>query len=100
MYKVITAPTPEPVTLAEARLQIKADSDTTEDTLITGWIKSARKIAEQYTGRALAPQTLEMALDCFPGGDDDYIDLPTAEEIEHAYDHTRHPNQLVEASGS
>lgn len=26
--------------------------------------------------------------------------LPTAEEIEHAYDHTRHPNQLVEASGS
>lgn len=25
--------------------------------------------------------------------------LPTAEEIEQAYDHTRHPNQLVEASG-
>lgn len=78
MYKVITAPTPEPVTLAEARLQIKADSDTTEDTLITGWIKACRKVAEQYTGRALAPQTLEMALDEFPGcgiGGDEGIDL-------------------------
>lgn len=65
-YKVITPVATEPVSLAEARLHIKADSDTTEDTLISTWITTAREIAEQYTGRALAPQTLEMALNAFP----------------------------------
>lgn len=74
-YKVITAVSTEPVTLAEARLQIKADSDTSEDNLITGWITAVRQLAEQYTGRALAPQTLEVALDCFPSSQE-RIDLP------------------------
>lgn len=70
MFKVITDVATEPVTLAEARLQIKAVSGiTTEDTLISEWITTAREIAEQYTGRALAPKTLELALDAFPGGD-------------------------------
>jgi uncharacterized phiE125 gp8 family phage protein len=69
MFKVITDVATEPVTLAEARLQIKAVSGiTTEDTLISEWITTAREIAEQYTGRSLAPKTLEMVLDAFPGG--------------------------------
>ncbi len=65
-YKVVTAVATEPVTLAEARLHIKSDSDTTEDSLIAIWISTARELAEHYTGRALAVQTLEMALDKFP----------------------------------
>jgi uncharacterized phiE125 gp8 family phage protein len=73
-YKVITAVATEPVTLAEARLQIKADSDiTTEDSLILVWITAAREAAEHYTGLALAEQTLEAALDEFP---EDVICLP------------------------
>lgn len=76
MYKVITPIATEPVTLDEARLQIKADDDVTvEDSLIESWITAAREVAEQYTGKALAPQTLEMALQCFPEYEDDYIDL-------------------------
>lgn len=72
-YKVITAVTAEPVTLAEARLQCKVDSDdTTHDALLSALITAAREYAEHYTGRALAPQTLELALDAFP----DEIDLP------------------------
>ena len=74
-FKVVTTVETEPVTLAEARLQCKVDSDdATHDALITGLITAAREFAEHYTGRALAQQTLEGALDCFP--DCDYIDLP------------------------
>lgn len=73
-FKVITAVATEPVSLAEARLHIKADSDTSEDTLISAWITAAREIAEHYTGRAMAQQTLEAVLDAFPC--EEYIDLP------------------------
>lgn len=84
MYKVITPVAVEPVTLAEARLQLKltADDSTAEDSLITGWITTAREIAEHYTGRALASQTLEMALDCFPEEDGDILlDQPPVSSI-------------------
>lgn len=74
-FKVVAAPTVEPVTLAEARLQCKVDSDdTTHDALINVLITAAREFAEHYTGRALAEQTLEAAARCFP--DCDHIDLP------------------------
>lgn len=77
-FKVITAVTTEPVLLAAARVHLKltADDPTTEDSLISAWITSAREMAEHYTGLAMAAQTLEAALDCFPGYEDDYIDLP------------------------
>ena len=74
-YKVITAVATEPVTLAEARLQCKVDSDdTSHDTALTSLITAAREFAEHYTGRALAQVTLEAALDEFPC--DTVIDLP------------------------
>jgi len=75
-YKVLPAVATEPVTLAEARLHIRASDSTDDDTLITAWITAAREIAEHYTQRGLAPQTLEAALDEFPDDDDDNIDLP------------------------
>ena len=70
-FKVVTAVTTEPVTLAEARLHLKVyDDDAAEDLLISAWITAAREMAEQFTGRALATQTLELALDEFPDADD------------------------------
>ncbi|MBA3588298.1 head-tail connector protein [Methylibium sp.] len=63
--KLITAPTAEPITLAEAKLHLRVDS-TDEDALITALIVAARQGAEQMTGRALMPQTWEIALDGFP----------------------------------
>lgn len=75
MYKVITPVAAEPVTLVEAKLHLRADT-ADDDALITGLITAAREFGEHYTGRALAPQTLEMGLDEFPYGVDcDYIDL-------------------------
>jgi uncharacterized phiE125 gp8 family phage protein len=81
MFKVITAVTAEPVLLATARLHLKADS-TTEDALIEAWITAAREFAEHYTGRSLAAQVLEMALDEFPAdGAAIELDMPPVNAI-------------------
>ena len=53
---VVTAPTVEPLTAAEAKLYLRVDN-TTENTLINGMIHSARQMVETYTRRALMTQT-------------------------------------------
>jgi len=76
-YKIITDVATEPVTLAEARLQCKVDSDNTAfDSLLTSLITAAREYGEHFTGRGFAPQTLEVAIDEFPDDEDDSIELP------------------------
>lgn len=70
--KIIIPPTEEPVTLAEAKLHCKVDA-ADDDALITALIVAAREQAEHRTGRALVTQTLELALDAFPGSE---IELP------------------------
>jgi uncharacterized phiE125 gp8 family phage protein len=63
--RLIVAPTTEPVSLQEAKDQVR-QSLTTDDTLITGLIVAARIAAEQELRRALLPQTWELTLDHFP----------------------------------
>jgi uncharacterized phiE125 gp8 family phage protein len=73
-YKVITPVAAEPLTTAEAKLHLRVDvSD--DDAIIAALITAAREFAEHYTGRALAPQTLEMGVHCFPSSWRDSIDL-------------------------
>lgn len=69
---LITAPSVEPVTLAEAKLQCKVEHST-DDALITGLIQAFRERAEHELGRALLNQTWELALDAFPEAE---IELP------------------------
>lgn len=65
--KLITAPAVEPVTLAEAKAQLrKTTAD--EDALISSLIVAARNFAEAYTGRAFITQTWDYVLDAFPCG--------------------------------
>ena len=64
-HKIITAPTLEPVTLAEAKAQCRVDSSD-EDALLAIYIASARESAEHITGRKFMQQTWEMQLDEFP----------------------------------
>ena len=74
--KIITAPTVEPVTLAEAKLFAKVDL-TDDDALITALIVAARQKAESYTRRAFVTQTWEWMIDGAPGlASDDMDDLP------------------------
>lgn len=74
--KIITHPSVEPVSLAEAKDQLSigtvSNPDTTKDSVITRHIVSARQYAENYTGTALITQTWELALDAFPAE----IELP------------------------
>lgn len=76
-YRVTTPVATEPVSLAEARLQCKIDSDdTSHDLALADLITAAREYAQHYTGHGLAPQTLEVALDAFPCYENDAIALP------------------------
>lgn len=63
--KIITAPTVEPVTVAEVKLHAHIDHDV-EDTVLTTWIKTARGLAEDYQRRSFITQTIELTYDDYP----------------------------------
>lgn len=69
---VVTAPTFEPVTLAEARAHCHIDH-ALDDAVIAGYIVAARQQAEHELQRSLVLQTFELVLDQFPSG---VIELP------------------------
>ena len=66
-----TAPAVEPVTLVEAKAHCRVDTSA-DDTLIQGYITTAREWVEDYIDRALVTQQLVMRLDAFP----EEIELP------------------------
>lgn len=64
---LITAPTVEPVTLAEARAHLRIDDDNTSfDTEIEEMVKAARQAAEHEMGRKVMRQTWDFVVDAFP----------------------------------
>lgn len=69
---VVTPPTVEPVTLAEARAQCNIDHEL-HDFLLAGFISAARQTAEHELQRSLVAQTFQLSLDGFPDG---VIELP------------------------
>lgn len=62
---VVTAPSAEPVTLAEAKAHLRVD-DLFSDAVITAMIVAARQLAESGTRRALMAQTWDFYRDEFP----------------------------------
>lgn len=62
--KVITAPTVEPLSLADSKLLLKIDGSD-RDTELTMAIKSAREYCEGYQNKKYITQTLELILDDF-----------------------------------
>lgn len=60
-----TAPTEEPVSLAEAKLHCRVFVDD-ENSLITSLIVAARQHIENFTHRALVTQVWDLKLDRFP----------------------------------
>lgn len=63
--KRLTTPAVEPITLAEAKAHIRVDH-TADDTLIAGYITTAREWCEDYIDRTFVTQQLLMRLDAFP----------------------------------
>lgn len=59
---LITPPTFDPVTLAEAKAQCRSTTSE-EDGLIAGYLLAARHYCEDHTGRVFATQTWEMKVD-------------------------------------
>lgn len=63
--KLITPATTYPVTLADAKLHCRVDTNA-DDALITALITAATDMAEQNMRRAIMTQTWELTLDEFP----------------------------------
>jgi uncharacterized phiE125 gp8 family phage protein len=59
---LLTAPTVEPITLAQAKDHLRQDTDD-EDDLISSLITAARRWAEAYTRRAFITQTWRLSFD-------------------------------------
>ena len=78
--KIISGPSSEPITLAEAKAHCRVD-DSNSDTLITALIQAARESAELFCERSFVQRNYRMTLDCFPknGG---YILLPYPPVVE------------------
>lgn len=70
--ELTTAPTVEPVTVAEAKRNADED-DSHRDSDFAMWISEGRKQVEHDTRRSLINQTWTLKLDCFPS--EDYIEL-------------------------
>lgn len=69
---LVTAPTAEPVSLADCKLHLRVDS-TAENDLIAGLNTGARDYLESFTRRALPRQTWDWKLDAFPCGSEFYL---------------------------
>jgi uncharacterized phiE125 gp8 family phage protein len=63
--KLITPPEIEPVTLAEVKLHAHIDHSV-QDSILEGWITTARMLAEDYQRRAFIGQMWEVAFDSYP----------------------------------
>jgi uncharacterized phiE125 gp8 family phage protein len=72
-YSIATGPAFEPVTLVEAKAQLRVDHND-EDALIESLISVARRKVESETGRLLAVQTVDVYYDEWPA--EGYVPLP------------------------
>ena len=69
MY-LLTPPTIEPVTTAEAAIAARVSSGDALEPMLPGLIAAARQVAEQQTGRQLMAQTWRVELADWPAADE------------------------------
>ena len=60
-FIITVQPTVEPITLAEAKMHLRVDSDF-EDALIQDYIKAARSHVERFTGVSFTDQTIRAVI--------------------------------------
>jgi uncharacterized phiE125 gp8 family phage protein len=74
-FELVTAPAEEPVSLAEAKVQLRVDHSE-EDAFILSKISAARRFCEDASQRAFVTQTLRMWADEFPAASAPQLYLP------------------------
>lgn len=79
-FSLITAPTLEPLSVAEAKRHLKLDTDEM-DADVAVWITAARQQVEKDAGVALLTQTWDLALDEFPWSCPLRIDLSPLQSV-------------------
>lgn len=72
MYKLITQPSSEPISLDEAKEHLRV-TGSDEDRLINNLITAVRQEAESYLNRLLIEQTWDLYLDEFPEEDEEIV---------------------------
>lgn len=87
----------EPVTLTEAKAHLRVDASD-EDALITQLIVSARTLAEQKAGRAIATATYTLKLDAFPAGEIRLDWAPVASVTQVSYVDTAEATQVLSST--
>lgn len=82
---IVTEPTVEPLDLEEIEdhLRLSETSDGSEDTVILGFAKAARRFCELEQRRAYLHQTWNLILDDFPSGDCITIPRPPLVSVTH-----------------
>lgn len=81
MYKLITAPTVEPISVTELKSQLRI-TGTSQDTMLGVLAKAARQHVEDYLRYSLMTATWELYLDSFPkSGDCIWIQKSPVTEI-------------------
>lgn len=75
---LVTAPAEEPITLAEAKAQLRMTDDD-DATDLPNLIAQARDWCEQYCGRAFVTQTRQLVMDTFPTAIQ--LDMPPAASV-------------------
>lgn len=82
--RIITPPSIEPVSLTEAKLHLR-ETQSEQDSQISALIQAAREYAENYTRRALLPQTLELRLEAWPSGSCIRLPMPPCISVDSIY---------------
>ena len=79
-WRVTTEPSVEPVTLAEAKLQLRLDTDD-EDALVSSLITTARITAEAMLHQSLVTRTITLVMDSFPSGGEIILPSPPVASV-------------------
>lgn len=95
--RLVTAPTALPLTLGEAKVHARVDSDH-EDDLITTMIKAATAHFDGWggiLGRCIMEQTWAQSWSCFPAGDVLRLPFPDVSAVEITYFDVANTSQTV-----
>lgn len=99
MFKLITAPTVEPVLVSELKSQLRITSSA-QDTMLGVLLKAARQNVEDYLRYSIITATWELYLDCFPkSGEEIWIQKsPVTEIVSIIYKDTSNVSQTWAAA--